>query len=124
MFDALGGVGDPASLTNNFETYLVVNSNNVNPNEDLRASYNDMENYANLSNYQFISDNYTTILGLNAYQVLYTWTDEYGTQKETGDVLIRKNSTVYVIEYESEIQDFEKNQPNFNLILNSFNITS
>ena len=80
------------------------------------------QNYANFFNntyYQRVSEGNITINGQNALENIYK-TNSTVDPKQYRAVWLDENGTIYVILFSAKVSDFDNQQNNFNLILNSF----
>ena len=124
--DTIAAVGDPKtadSQTGNVKTSVAIQKLNNTSGFTLRQLYDG--NYASYAaqnpSYQRISDANLTLSGTTAYENIYK-ADSNGVQNQERAVWMEKNNTVYVILCVSLPKDFNKEQENFDLIINSFQI--
>lgn len=115
-------VGDPRTVDaeNNPNTFVLIQKANVTVGSDLQAAYN--QNYANFFNKtanQRVSEANITINNNRALENVYI-TNSGGVQRQMRAVWISQNGVVYVILCGTIPSSFDKEQPNFDLVINSF----
>lgn len=119
-------VADPNSVnsqTGYANTVLTIQKINITSGSNLNSIYN--ENYAVLFNntsYQRIFEGNTTINCETFYENRY-YVNENGVQKEQRALWLQRDDNIYVILMSALAEDFEKEKPKFDLILNSLSIT-
>ena len=123
--DALVGVGDPDSVdksTNNVNTVVIVQKVPMPSGSTLKQFYDDTyAKYANDSSFQPISDKTIKVNGLTGYENVHKIIVN-GNLKEERVLWFQKNGNVYVILCGALIGDFDSQQSNFNIVINSFKI--
>lgn len=123
--DALAGVGDPDSVdksTNNVNTLVIVQKVPMPSGSTLKQFYDDTyAKYAQDSTFQTISDKTIKVNGLTGYENVHK-SIVNGVLKEERVVWLEKNGNVYVILCGALISDFDSQQPNFNIVINSFKV--
>lgn len=122
-------VGDPRTVDaqNNPSTFVLIQKPNETEDKDLWTVYS--ENYAQLFNNttsgnitnQRISEANITINNEKALENIYK-TNSNGVETQFRAVWISKNGMIYVILCGAAPNNFEKEQNNFNLIINSFKV--
>jgi hypothetical protein len=114
-------VADPNTVENGSPTTLVVvQKPDVASGSDLNNVYS--QNYAkffNNTNYQRVSEGNITINGQNALENIYK-TNSTVDPKQYRAIWLDENGTIFVILFSAKVSDFDNQQNNFNLILNSF----
>lgn len=119
--NAVVAVGDPNTVKSGSPTTLVlIQKPDVAKGSDLNNVYN--TNYANFFNKTGlvrISEGNLTINNVTALENIYK-TNTTGDVKQYRAVWLNENGTIYVILCIANQPDFEGQQTNFNLIINSF----
>ena len=119
--NAIVAVADPQTVQNGTPTTLVViQKPDVTQGSDLNNVYD--ANYAtffNKTDYQRVSEGNITVSGSNALENIYK-TNVSGDQRQYRAVWLSSNNNIYVILCVAKQSDFEAQQANFNLIVNSF----
>jgi PsbP-like protein len=124
--DTIVAVGDPKtadSQTGDVKTSVVIQKLDNPSGFTLRQLYDG--NYALYAtqnrSYQRISDGNLTLSGTTAYENIYK-VDSNGVQKQERAVWMEKNNIIYVILCVSLPENFNKEQKNFDFIINSFQV--
>lgn len=119
--NAVAAVGDPSTISNGTPTTSVViqKVNNTN-NYNLQTAYeqNYVKFFNNTGNTR-VSDGNFILNNAQAYETVYT-SSESGVSKKYRAVWLQKGSTIYVILSSAKIGDYDAQQPNFDLIINTF----
>jgi hypothetical protein len=123
--NAVTGVGDPNTVnsqTHEPNTFVIIQKPNVTMNTDLQMAYT--QNYAtffnNTSNMP-ISEANITLNNNTALENTYITTSN-GAQSEMMAVWVSQNGQIYVILCGAPPNNFENQQKNFNIIINSFKL--
>lgn len=123
--DAIAGFGDPDSVdepTNDVNTLVIVQKVPMPSGSTLKQFYDDTyTKYAQDSTFQTISNKTITVNGLTGYENVHKIIVD-GNLKEERVVWLEKNGNAYVILCGALIGDFDSQQPNFNIVINSFKI--
>ncbi|HEX7467829.1 MAG TPA: PsbP-related protein [Methanobacterium sp.] len=120
---ALAAVGDPSTVnptTQYPNTFVIIQKPPVASGTDLQTAYN--QNYASFFNNtgnQRVSEGNITVNNVKALENVYT-TSSGGVQKEMRVVWISQNNNIYVILCGALPADFNNQQKNFDLVINSF----
>ncbi len=123
--NAIVAVGDPNTVdsqTHEPNTFVLIQKSNVTTGTDLQTAYN--QNYANFFNNTTnlrVSEANITINGNKAIENVYISTYG-GVQSEMRAVWISQNGQIYVILCGTPSSNFENEQKNFNLVINSFKV--
>lgn len=121
--NAVVAVADPTTVNNQSSpTTLVVIQKSNTTGSDLQTVYS--TNYANFFNNtgnQRVSEGNITVGEAQAIENVYT-TNESGVQKEMRAVWLTRNNQVYVILCSALQSDFNKEQSNFDMVINSFKV--
>ncbi|MBM4241576.1 MAG: hypothetical protein FJ150_07960 [Euryarchaeota archaeon] len=72
-------------------------------------------------NYEFISEKTITIANTNATELIFK-TTEQGIQLKYRTIMLTKNGFLYAITFYAKTEDFEGQNANFDMIINSFQI--
>lgn len=122
-------VGDPATVDaqNNPSTFVLIQKPNGTEGKDLWAVYT--ENYVQLFNNttnrnitnQRISEANITVNNNKAFENVYI-TNSSGVETQMRAVWISQNGAIYVILCGAAPNNFEKEQSNFDLVINSFKV--
>jgi predicted Zn-dependent protease len=119
--NAVVAVADPKTVQNGTPTTLVViQKPDITQGSDLNSVYD--ANYATFFNktvYQRVSEGNITVSGSNALENIYK-TNTTDDQRQYRAVWLSSNNNIYVILCVAKQTDFEAQQANFNLIVNSF----
>ena len=119
----LAAVGDPNTVnptTQSPNTFVIIQKPSVATGTDLQTAYN--QNYATFFNNtgnQRVSEGSVTVNNVNAFENVYT-TSSGGVQKQMRAVWIPFNGNIYVILCGAIPSDYNNQQKNFDLIINSF----
>jgi hypothetical protein len=123
--NATVSVADPRtedSQTGYASTVFTIQKIAIPSGSNLNSVYN--ENYAvmfNNTSYQRIFEGNTTVNGETLYENKY-YVNENGVQKEQRALWLQRDDNIYVILMSALTSDYEKEKPNFDLILNSLRI--
>jgi hypothetical protein len=124
--NAIAGVGDPNSIdksTNMTNTLVVVQKVAMPSGYTLKqvtdATITQFE--AKDSSFQKISEKTITLNGATAYEIVYK-INVNGVQKQEKAVLLEQNGYLYAITGSSLPSDFESQQANFDMVINSFKV--
>jgi hypothetical protein len=120
--NAVVAVADPKTVDNQSSPTTLVVIQKSNATGDLQTVYS--ENYANFFNNtgnQRVSEGNITVGGAQAIENVYT-ANESGVQKEMRAVWLTRNSQIYVILCSALQSDFNNEQSNFDMIINSFKV--
>lgn len=121
--NAVAAVADPATAVNGSPTTLVVIQKvNVTGSSDLKTVYD--QNYAKFFNntgYKKVSEADLIINNNKVYENVYTF-NEGGVEKQYRAVWLSKNGQVYVILCSAKQADFQGQQTNFDMVINSFQV--
>jgi hypothetical protein len=119
--DSIVAVGDPSTVQSGSPTTLVlIQKANATKGSNITSVYD--SNYANFFNntgYQRVSEGNITVNGATALENIYK-TNSTGNQRQYRAVWLYENNTIYVILCIANTNDFQNQQTNFNLIINSF----
>jgi predicted Zn-dependent protease len=119
--NSIVAVADPNTVQNGTPTTLVlIQKPDVAQGTDLNNVYT--ANYASFFNktaYQRVSEGNITVGGSNALENIYK-ANSTTDQRQYRAVWLNSNNNIYVILCVAKQSDFESQQPNFNLIVNSF----
>ncbi|NYB27510.1 MAG: hypothetical protein HVN34_09335 [Methanobacteriaceae archaeon] len=122
--NAVVAVGDPSTVDarNNPSTFVLIQKPNDTEGKDLEAVYT--ENYAQLFNNttnQRISEANITVNNNKAFENVYI-TNYGGYETQMRAVWVSQNGVIYVILCGTIPNNFEKEQSNFDLVINSFKV--
>lgn len=127
--NAVVAVGDPRTVDaqNNPSTFVLIQKPNETEGKDLWTVYT--ENYAKLFNNttngnitnQRVSEANITVNSNKAFENIYI-TNSSGVETQMRAVWISQNGAIYVILCGATPNNFEKEQNNFDLVINSFKI--
>jgi len=123
--NSLAAVGDPNSVDNTTgepQTFVLIQKSNA-TSSDLQTAYN--ANYASLftnTSYQRVSEGNITVNGATALENVYTVNSTSGTAMQMQAVWLKENSDIYVILCGATQSDFNNQQDNFNMVINSFKV--
>lgn len=123
--NAIVAVGDPKTVnaqTKDPSTFVLIQKSNATQGTSLLTAYT--ENYARFFNNttnQRVSEANITINSNKAFENVYITNSSDG-QREMRAVWIMQNSTIYVILCGALPVNFDKEQKNFDLIINSFKV--
>ncbi len=120
--NAIVAVGDPKTVDaqNNPYTFVLIQKPNTTQGNDLQNTYN--QNYAKLfnnSSNRRVSEANITINNIKALENVYT-TNSGGVQRQMRAVWISQNGIIYVILCGSIPSNFDNEQKNFDMVINSF----
>ncbi len=118
--NAVVAVADPSTVQNGVPTtFVLIQKPAVAKGTNITTLYT--ANYASFFNntYQLISEGNVTINNVNALENIYK-TNKTGDKKTYQAEWLSENGTAYVILCVANSPDFENQQSNFNLILDSF----
>lgn len=74
------------------------------------------------SGYTILSENTTTVDGIQAHQIIFTGTGSSGNATKQVMTFFKKNNKIYYIVFNSPPKDFDSQQINYNMVLNSFKV--
>lgn len=123
--NAVVAVGDPQSVdpvTQSPKIFVLIQKSNATAGTDLRTAYE--ENYISFFNNtgrKQVSEANITLNNVTAYENVYI-EDVNGTQKQVRAVWLAPAENIFVFLCSAPVADFEKQQKNFDLIINSFKI--
>jgi hypothetical protein len=119
--NAVVALADPNTIQNGSPTtLLVVQKPDVTKGSNLTDVYAaNYKSFFNKTGYQEVSEGNLTINGGTALENIYK--SDTGDQKEYRAVWFSKNSNIYVFLFSAKSTDFQAQQDNFNLVINSFN---
>ncbi|MCE7697558.1 MAG: hypothetical protein K8E24_001440 [Methanobacterium paludis] len=121
--NAVAAVADPKTVDSNTKvptTFVVIQKSNA-TGSDLQTVYN--ANYATFFNNtgnQRVSDGNITVSGSPAFENVYKTNSSTGKELEMRAVWLSQNNNIYVILCSALTSDFQKEQPDFDLIIDSF----
>jgi len=72
--------------------------------------------------YNILSDKTTTVNGVQAHQIIFAGTGSSGNSTKYVMTLFKKNNKIYYIVFNSPPEDFDSQQTNYNMVLNSFKV--
>lgn len=120
--NSVAAVGDPQTVVNGDPTTSVVIQEYDNTNYyTLQTAYT--QNYAKFFNNTGntkVSDGNFILNNAQAYETVYT-SSEAGVMKKYRAVWVQKGSNIYVILASAKVEDYDNQQDNFNLVINTFN---
>ena len=122
--NAVVAVGDPKSIDNqnNPYTFVLIQKPNSTENNDLFATYTKNYNtFFNNTTNQRISEANITINNNPAFENVYT-TNSGGIQRQMRAVWVSQKGVIYVILCGALPSNFDKEQKNFDLVINSFKV--
>jgi hypothetical protein len=123
--NAVVAVGDPQSVnpvTSSPNIFVLIQKSNSTAGTDIWVAYqNNYRSFFNSTGKQRVSEANITINNVKAYENVYT-EDVNGTQKKVRAVWLAPKGTIYVIFCSAPVAEFEKQQKNFDLIINSFKV--
>lgn len=123
--NAVVAVGDPNNVnpdTHQPVTFVLIQKANVTQGTDLQTAYN--QNYATFFNNttnQRVSEANITVNNNRAYENVYITTSD-GVQRQMRAVWLQQNGLVYVILCGTLPANFQNEQKNFDLVINSFKV--
>ncbi len=120
--NAIVAVGDPKTVDaqKNPSTFVLIQKSNVTNGTDLLTAYT--QNYANFFNNttnQRVSEANITVNNNKAMENVYM-TNSGGVQMQMRAVWLTQNNVIYVILCGAIPSNFDKEQKNFDLVINSF----
>jgi hypothetical protein len=118
--NAVVAVADPNTVQNGSPTtFVLIQKPAVTKGSNITTLY--AANYASFFNntYQQVSEGNVTVNGVNTLENIYK-TNTTGDQKQYQAEWLSENGTIYVMLCVANASDFENQQSNFNLILDSF----
>lgn len=120
--NSIVAVGDPRTVDaqNSPSTFVIIQKPNETVGNDLQATFT--QNYASLFNNtsnQRISEANITVNGNRALENVYM-TNSSGVQRQIRAVWLTQNNVIYVILCGALPQNFDREQNNFDLVVNSF----
>lgn len=121
--NTIAAVGDPNTVDSNTHqpnTFVIIQKPNVTNGTSLQTAYT--QNYANFfngTNNTRVSEANLTINNNTALQNVYISTSG-GVQREMKAIWLSQNGQIYVILCGSLKSNFDNEQNNFNLVINSF----
>ncbi|NYB51857.1 MAG: hypothetical protein HVN35_04785 [Methanobacteriaceae archaeon] len=119
--NGVAAVGDPLTVINGNPTTSVVIQRYDNPNYyNLQTAYE--QNYAKFFNNTGktkVSDGNFILNGVQVFETVYT-SSESGVLKKYRAVWLQKGNTIYVILASAKVEDYDAQQPNFDMVINSF----
>lgn len=121
--NAIAAVGDPNNVnpqTHQPETFIIIQELNVTNGTSLQTAYN--QNYVNFFNNTtnvHVSESNITIKNNTALENIYTSTSN-GVESKMMAVWFSQNNQIYVILCGSPASNFDNEQNDFNLVINSF----
>ena len=74
------------------------------------------------SGYAILSENTTTVNGIKAHQIIFNGTGSSGNATKQVMTFFKKNNKIYYIVFNSPPEDFDSQQTNYNMVLNSFKL--
>jgi hypothetical protein len=120
--NGVAAVGDPNTVINgNPTTSVIIQTVNNTNYYNLQTAY--IQNYVKFFNNtgnNKVSEGNFILNGTQAYETVYT-SSESGVLKKYRAVWIQKGSTIYVILSSAKVEDYDGQQANFDLVINSFN---
>ena len=123
--NAIVAVGDPNTVnaqTKDPSTFVLIQKSNATQGTDLLTAYTEnCARFFNNTTNQRISEANITINSNRAFENVYITNSSDG-QREMRAVWIMQNNTIYVILCGSLPANFDKEQNNFDLIINSFKV--
>jgi hypothetical protein len=122
--NGVAAVGDPSTISNGSPTTSVViqTVNNTNG-YDLKKAYD--QNYASFFNNTGntkVSDGNFILNNAQVYETVYT-SSESGVAEKYRAVWLQKSSTLYVILCSAKVEDYDAQQSNFDLVINTFQVS-
>ncbi len=120
--DGVAAVGDPLTASNgNPTTSVVIQKYNNTNYYNLQAAYT--QNYVKFFNNTGktkVSDGNFILNGAQVYETVYI-ASESGVQKKYRAVWLQKGTSIYVILASAKVEDYDAQQANFDMVINSFN---
>jgi hypothetical protein len=119
--NGVAAVGDPNTVVNgNPTTSVVIQKPNATSSSVLKTAYD--QNYAQFFNNTGktkVSEAELTLNGAQVYENVYTSSEE-GIGKKYRAVWMQKGSTIYVILCSARVENYDAQQSNFDLVVNTF----
>ena len=119
--NGVAAVGDPNTVVNgNPTTSVVIQTPNATVGSGLKTAYD--QNYAKFFNNTGktkVSEGQIVLNGATVYEIVYSSSEE-GIAKKYRAVWTQKGSTVYVILCSARVEDYDAQQSNFDMVVNSF----
>jgi len=118
--NAVASVGDPNTVVNGNPTTSVVIQKPDSTTYDLKTAYD--QNYAKFFNNTGktkVLEGQIVLSGATVYEMVYSSSEE-GVAKKYRAVWTQKGSTIYVILCSARVEDYDAQQSNFDLVVNSF----
>jgi len=116
----IAAVADPNSIqNNNYQTLVIVQS--INTALSLNEAVTAFKSLIQSTGGQVVSEKSITVDGVSSKELIYTITVS-GVAKKERLVIVPKNNKVYSIIGSASTADFNGQQANFDLIINSFKI--
>jgi len=124
--DSVAGVGDPNSFDNSTKmenTVVVIQKIEMPSGYTLNQVVDTIiTQFASQDpNFQKISENTITVNGATAYEVVYKMGSN-GVQKQEKAVFLEQNGNLYDISCSALPNDFDSQQANFDMVINSFKV--
>lgn len=122
--NAIVAVGDPTTVDaqKNPSTFVLIQKPNQTQNNDIQQIYNqNYEKLFNNSSNQHVSEANITVNNNKALENVYL-TNSSGMQMQMRAVWLSQKGVIYVILCGAIPANFEKEQKNFDLIINSFKV--
>ena len=117
---AIAAVADPNSIQNkNYQTLVIIQS--INTALSLNEAVTAFKSLIQSTGGQVVSEKSITVDGVSSKELIYTITVS-GVAKKERLVIVPKNNKVYAIIGSASTADFNGQQANFDLIINSFKI--
>ena len=116
----IAAVADPNTIQNkNYQTLVLVQS--INSTVSLSDAVTAFKNLIQSSGGQIVSEKSITVDGISSTELVYT-ISVTGVAKKERLVIVPKNNKIYTITGSATSTDFNGQQSNFDLIINSFKI--
>jgi Tfp pilus assembly protein FimT len=119
--NGVAAVGDPQTASDgNPTTSVVIQTVNNTNNYDLKTAYD--KNYATFFNNTGntkVSEATFILNNAQAYEMVYSSADS-GVSKKYRAVWVQRGSNIYVILCSARVEDYDAQQSNFDLVVNSF----
>lgn len=119
----IAAFGDPSSLdaNNKYQTVVIVQRMEASGNS-LKNIYDDVvESMQQQTEFEIISEKDTTIDGIDAKEIEFTFNDN-GMKKHQRNVYFKNKGYVYAILCMALEQDFNNENKNFDIIFNTFRV--
>lgn len=72
--------------------------------------------------YTILSENTTTVDGVKTYQIIFSGSRSSGNDTKQVMTFFKKNNKIYYIVFNSQPADFDSQQTNYDMILDSFKV--